>query len=237
MSGNKIHLLIDYYKNPHPERAAEIDFCFNENINSKEFDQIYIFAQSELPTNNLPSSVVVNNISSRLTYEYYFNYAKTNIPEGDIIVLSNSDIFFDESILKVKEINLDNKVLALTRWCPYLGHWFRNDELVPLHNHPRSQDVWVWKNPLKYDDSFNFHIGTFGCDNRLAFYLDKMGYQVWNPSYSIFAYHKHKERDDNRDLLGGRRFQPGPYMFVQSCQIEDIDESIYNNVIEKDYSF
>jgi hypothetical protein len=233
----KIHLLIDYYRNPYPKRAEELDFCFNENINSKEFDHIHVFAQSELPTDQMPDNVTINKIENRLTYKYYMEYAENNIPKGDIIVLSNSDIFFDESILKVKDINLDNKVLTLTRWCPYTGHWFRNDELVPLHNHSHSQDVWIWSNPFKHDDSFNFYIGTLGCDNKMAFCLDQAGYQVWNPSFSIFAYHKHKERDDNRDYNLVKRLIQGPYMFVPACQIEDIDESIYENVIERDYSF
>lgn len=228
----KLHLLIDYYKNPHPERAEELDFCFNENINSKEFDHIHIFAQSELPTDQIPSNVIINKIKSRLTYYYYFEYAKNNIPDGDIVVLSNSDIFFDESILKVKEIDLTNIVLALTRWCPNAGHWFIEDNIVPFIHHECSQDVWIWKNPLKYNDSFNFNIGVLGCDNKLAYNLDKMGYQIWNPSFSIFAYHKHKERDNNRDYISPTAI-PGPYAFVPSCQIEDINRNVYNNIIKR----
>jgi len=229
----KIHLLIDYYKNPRPERSAEIDFCFNENINTKEFDFIHIFKSSDLPDTEIPKNVIINEVNTRLTYQYYFEYAKNNIPSDDIVVLSNSDIFFDESILKTKDIDLSDKVLALTRFCPYLGHWTNdNNILIPYHSHDRSQDVWVWKNPLKYTgDDFNFGIGIIGCDNKLAFQLHKHGYQVWNPSFSIITYHKHAERNDSSDQGPANKRLPGTYMFVNACFLENINKANYKKYI------
>jgi hypothetical protein len=231
MNGNKIHLLIDYYKNPRPERAEELDFCFLENINSKEFDYIHIFAQSELPIKEIPDNVKIINISNRLTYQYYIDYARNNIPKGDIIVLSNADIFFDESILRVKEIDLSNKVLALTRFCPYHGHWVDGQgQITPYHNHNRSQDVWVWENSLNIT-SANFNIGVLGCDNKIAFELHKAGYQIWNPSFSIVCYHKHKERNDELDHYSHspKIWLSGPYLLPNVCLIE--------NILDENYKF
>ena len=220
----KIHLLVDYYKNPRPERAAELDFCFLENINSKEFDQIHIFKTSPLPIEDIPSNVTINEVQERLTYQYYFDYAKQNIPQDDIVVLCNSDIFFDDSILKVKEIDLSNKVLALTRFCPYHGHWINESgEIIPYHNHDKSQDVWIWKNSLNITTA-NFNIGVLGCDNKITFELQKAGYQVWNPSFSIICYHKHKERNDDFDQhrYTSKTWLPGPYLFCSACTLEEI---------------
>jgi len=231
----KIHLLVDYYKNPRPERAEELDFCFNENINSKEFDYIHIFQESPLPVENIPSKVNITPITKRLTYQYYFDYAKQNIPQDDIVVVCNADIFFDESILLVKELDLSNKVLALTRFCPYHGHWVNElGEVTPYAIHNRSQDVWIWKNPLDIKNiDFNFNIGTLGCDNKIAYQLHQAGYQVWNPSYSIICYHKHKERDDDKDLHKSKPKQwlPGPYLFPDACSIEHMIDKNYKSYI------
>ncbi len=234
----KIHLLVDYYKNPRSERAEELNFCFLENINSKEFDYIHIFAQSELPITEIPDNIKVTNISDRLTYQYYIEYAKNNIPENDIVVLCNADIFFDESISKVKEIDLSNKVLALTRFCPYHGHWVNEQEqVIPYHNHNRSQDVWVWKNPLNTKKgNYNFNIGVLGCDNKVTYQFHLDEYQIWNPSFSIICYHKHKERNDEKDSISPIKvWLPRPYFLPSACSIEDIQAENYQyySIIEQ----
>jgi hypothetical protein len=229
----KIHLLVDYYKNPRPERAAELDFCFLENINSKEFDQVHVFYSSPLPTKDIPSKVILNQTSERLTYQHYFDYAKQNISQDDIIVLCNADIFFDESISRVKEVDLSNKVLALTRFCPYHGHWVNeHGQVTPYHNHNRSQDVWIWKNPL-YINTANFNIGTLGCDNKIAFELHQAGYQVWNPSFSIICYHKHEERNDEADhyIHSPKVWLSRPYLLPDVCLIENIQDKNYKSYI------
>jgi hypothetical protein len=231
----KLHLLVDYYKNPYPERASELDFCFLENTNSKEFDHIHVFKSSPLPEGYSLEKTIINEVSTRLAYQYYFDYAKNNIPKDDIIVLCNSDIFFDESILLVKELDLSNKVLALTRFCPYHGHWVDdNNNIIPYGNQDRSQDVWIWKNPLDTKDvDFNFNIGTLGCDNKVAHQFHQAGYQVWNPSYSIICYHKHKERDDDRDHYSKtpKVWLPRPYLFPISCLVEQMMDKNYNHYI------
>lgn len=232
----KIHLLADYYINPRPERAQELDFCFIENINAEEFDYVHIFKSSPpLPIKNIPSKVILNESVGRLTYKHYIEYANKNIPEGDIVILCNADIFFDSSILKVKDINLSNKVLALTRFCPYHGHWVNESgNIIPYGNQSRSQDVWIWKSKLKTEKSnFDFTIGTAGCDNKVAYQFHIAGYQVWNPSFSIVCYHKHKERDDHADHYTKVPISwlPGPYLLPNSVTVEDIICDNYKNNI------
>lgn len=225
-----IHLLVDYYRNSRPERAAELDFCLLENINSKDFDHIHVFKYSELPAENLPDNVTIVDSKERNTYADYIVYAKENIPEGDTIVLSNSDIFFDNSIREVLKVDLSDKVLALTRFCPYHGHWIDQEGFItPYHNHDRSQDAWVWKNLLNVNlEDFKIPLGTLGCDNKIAYQFHINGYQVWNPSFSIIVYHKHKERNDIADQGSGRYWHFGPYLLPKACQIEHINTYNYN---------
>jgi hypothetical protein len=197
-----LHLLIDYYKftGPNPNRQVELDTCFIDNINNKNFYKVHVFSDDILPS--ITKRVIHNKPNKRLTYRDYFDYAADNIPEGDIVVLANSDIYFDDTISKAKLIcsKFNNIVLALTRWCPYKGHKVENDEIIPYSGARCCQDTWVWKNKLQnyQDKDTNFLLGTYGCDNSIAHAFLNMGYFVSNPSLEIVTYHLHKEDSDRQ---------------------------------------
>jgi hypothetical protein len=129
----KIHLLVDYYKFslPNPNRQQELDTCFYDNINNENFYKIHVFSDDELPFIN--NKIIHNKPNKRLTYKDYFNYAKHNIPENDIVVLANSDIYFDDTISKINNLNLASTVLALTRWCPDHGHRIKKIKLAYMN--------------------------------------------------------------------------------------------------------
>jgi len=81
---------------------------------------------------------------------------------------------------------LNNKVLALSRWDAA-------DTIKPkLYNHNDSQDVWVFKGPVKQQLKADFPLGVPRCDNRLMYQLQEAGYKVLNPAFSIKAFHIHK---------------------------------------------
>jgi len=208
-----IHLLIDYYKFSlhNPDRQQELDTCFYDNINNSNFFKVHIFSDDELPYTS--ERVIHNKLGKRLTYVDYFEYAKNNIPKGDIVVLSNSDIYFDDTISKVNNIDLTSTILALTRWCPYHGHKIVDNQIELYHNHDKSQDVWVWKNVLQnYEDKdCNFTLGKLGCDNKIAYLFTQIGYKVINPSLEIITYHLHKE--DETRTYGKDRISE-PYLFI-----------------------
>ena len=129
------------------------------------------------------------------------------------MVLSNSDIYFDDTISKTENIDLTSTIIALTRWCPDHGHRIINNQIEIYPNHDRSQDVWVWKNILKnYEDKdCNFTLGKLGCDNKIAYVFKEMGYKIINPSLEIISYHLHKE---DTDRTYEKVWLPGPYLFV-----------------------
>ncbi len=47
-----LHLLIDYYKftGPNSDRQVELDTCFIDNINNKNFYKVHVFSNEELPS-------------------------------------------------------------------------------------------------------------------------------------------------------------------------------------------
>jgi hypothetical protein len=210
-----IHLLIDYYKfkEPNPERQSELDTCLIDNITNDNFYKVHVFSNDELP--KITDKVIQVSTSKRLEYKEYFEYAKNNIPEGDIIVLSNSDMYFDDTISKITKLDLNNTVLALTRWCPEHGHKIIDNNIHVYANAEKSQDVWIWKSFLKNYESVdcNFTLGVLGCDNKIAHSFSQMGYDVINPSLEIITYHLHKN-DSTR--IYDPVWLPGPYLFVKT---------------------
>lgn len=226
-----LHLLIDYYKfsGLNPDRQVELDTCFTDNVNNKNFYKVHVFSDIELPSTT--ERVIHNKPGKRLTYKDYFNYASTNIPEDDIVILANSDIYFDDTISKAKLIcsKFDNIVLALTRWCPYNGHKIENNKVIPYHGAKSSQDTWIWKNKLQgyQNQNIDFPLGKFGCDNSIAHAFLNMGYFVSNPSLEIITYHLHKE-DSDRQYVKTHLPYPHTYVPLETKSLLTLIEELNN---------
>ena len=170
-------------------------FFFSETKNVKHIDKKIEY--------------VIKN--TRPTYRDFFEYFNLNYP-NEIVLLSNLDIFFDETISEVKNINLDSNVLALTRYD------FKNNQWVLFNENnvaQASQDTWVFKTPLRLESlDCNFNLGVPGCDNRIAYEFYKSGYNVINNSLKIKTYHKH---DSNYRIWEVKKISPvpPPYLYVK----------------------
>lgn len=220
----KTHLIIDYYNENDLIRRKELDDCLIENINCEHIDYIHIFNSTEFPSEFLSDKIILINKNERSTYWDYIMYANQSTFPNDLVILSNSDIFFDDSIKLIHTIDMKNRILALTRFCPYHGHWINEDgEIIPYANADKSQDVWIWQSPMKPMQDLKIHTGINGCDNRIAYEFMKIGYQVWNPSFSIICYHKHTQRSSNSST----NKISTPYLFVDPCTIEQVIDSEY----------
>jgi len=211
-----IHLLIDYYIPSMKERQEELDFCYTDNINNENFDKVHVFCQDTPPSTNDRTILIYPN--KRNTYFDYFEYASSNIPKDDIIVLANSDMYFDDSISKITQFDLDTHVLTLTRWSSNGGedgNRLVDGKIVLYRNHAQSQDVWIWKNPLKNltPQHASFKMGLPGCDNKIAYSFLQMGYKPINPCYEIITYHNHQTGNASRTYTPADRLSP-PYHFV-----------------------
>jgi hypothetical protein len=116
----------------------------------------------------------------RPTYSDIFSIINNISNEDDINVLSNSDIYFDDTVKLLNCIRL-NECYALSR--------YENNTI--LINGYGSQDTWVFKGKIKNINA-NFFLGVPGCDNRIAYEIQQVGYNVMNPSLSIKTHHVHK---------------------------------------------
>jgi len=195
----KINLLVEWFAHPNDERYNELKNNLLKNIKSNYFDNIYIFSNSydsffaELSFINVEKS----KIDSRVTYSVFFNKINTIWEDDNIYIIANLDILFDDSILKLKECNLDNKFLCLTRWNLKGYYGTQNGSIlmedVMQWNPSDSHDVWITKDKIKEELLLNseYNLGTAGCDGKICLEIQKSGYITENPANEIKTYHQH----------------------------------------------
>jgi len=183
-----INLIVQYYKCGNEARQEEIDVCLEKNLNNEFISSVHLLTEQMYDLSQFPHPEKIKQtvIGERLTFERAFQHANQH-PENQIWVLSNADIYFDESLSYLNGAKLDETVFALTR------HDVQDDgtcKLVdPAFAHG-SQDTWIFKTPISSDNLFaKFFLGIPGCDGRIAYEFIKAGYKVINPSNKIIAYH------------------------------------------------
>jgi hypothetical protein len=104
------------------------------------------------------------------------DYANSNMPL-EICGIINADVYFDESVKRITEVEMTNRFYAITR--------ISNGE----YQNPGSQDFWVFRAPLTFSPPI--YLGVNGCDSFLAQHAFDAGYTVLNPCLTIHIYHKH----------------------------------------------
>lgn len=184
-----INLFINYYRDKNSERQKEIDTCLFKNLNNPELNTIVIDSQE------------------RLKFSYFFDKINQVSGPSDINIVANSDIYFDQGVLLTQKIS-ENECYALSRWD------VKPDGEFHLFDRPDSQDVWVFRGKVKTNMFGDFNMGFRGCDNRLAFELNKVGYKVTNPSKTIKSYHLHNTNIRNYNMSNSY-LVPGPYLTVK----------------------
>lgn len=197
-----IHWLFNYYNANNVERQEELDFCLIENYNNKHIDKIHIFGTID---KNISDMDYLNKITiidkERPTFKDYINYSVNNISHTDIVILSNSDIYFDDTLNILPEIDFDKCALALSRYV------LQNNTIFLYPEPDICQDTWIYKPDNRLlDMDCDFYMGVNGCDNRIAFEFAKVGLGIINPSHDIKTYHKHKTHihRENPEWLMGR---------------------------------
>ena len=183
---SKIYLYTTFYNEKNINRRSELEEAIRINSNLLAISKIIVFNEGDSIAYLAPGNIEEVFIDKRPTYQDFINYINFNSNPDDIHIIANTDIYFDKNIEVLKHINLKDTCLALSRWDTA-------DTIKPkLYNHNDSQDVWVFKGPVKPELKANFPLGVPRCDNRLMYQLQETGYEVLNPAFSIKSYHIHK---------------------------------------------
>ena len=193
----KIILITQYFTSDNDMMQSNILFALSNNLKLEYIDIILLFTDKIYNFTQLQNSDKIRQISigKRLTFQIAFDIANKRY-SNNIIIIANSDIYFDETIQNVINTNFTQKVLALSKW-KY------NNDLITFYPRTDSQDAWIFQSPLPISiiPLTNFFLGTPRCDNRLAYIFHQLGYLIRNPIFRIHAI----EIDSNikREILYG----------------------------------
>jgi hypothetical protein len=199
-------LFTQYYVPKQKERQEEILETLRKNLANTLIDKIILFIENESDIGHLHSqgldlaNVKIISHNKRLSYADFFKYVSSDdVPADTIVALANSDIYFDMTLLNIWTLDLKEKCLALLRW----EHSEEGtDKAKILGPRPDSQDTWIFhahsikshsktKWAEKNYETFNYFLGTPGCDNSFTTDMIREKFCVYNPTASIKTYHIH----------------------------------------------
>jgi hypothetical protein len=202
----KINIFLQYFKHKDPIRRNEIDYCTKHCLKNKNFDNVYFILESDEDKCEWMKgdNVVIFNMKKRPTFKEILEYSNTITDKDSINILPNSDIFFDDSVLELKNMK-DKDFVTLTRW-----NLDPNTKKAEFFNVNCSQDVWVWKGIVEPGEmNIDWYMGKPGIDNLLCGAFHEAGFRVLNPSLLIKTYHLHQQitRDySDKDVVLGRLY-------------------------------
>lgn len=175
-------LYTPFYHSLNEERNAENLYCLRKNLEHPDIAKIYLLnEESELPFEH--EKLVQISIPKRPSFAYIFDIISKQDTGSSIKILANTDIYFDETLAKAKDIR-EGEIYALTRWDE------QADGTKKFFLKYHSQDAWIFKGNIERTIG-DYPMGQPGCDNRLVYEFKRCGYEVKNPSFSIHITHVH----------------------------------------------
>lgn len=187
---HSIQLVVQYYHCHDHARQNELDTCLCMNLENPAISKVHLLTEEFFDLTSYPchEKIIQTVINERLTYNYAFNYVNKIDPLSKCIwILSNADIYFDETLRFLEWANLDRVVYALTRYDVQDDGSLKSIPSALAHG---CQDVWIFRAPVLVDKMFSsFCLGIAGCDHRIAYEFTEIGCAVVNPSLTLIAYH------------------------------------------------
>ena len=209
---DNIYLFCQFFIHEHTERYNEIKLCLKKNIELGLFAKIILFneriySNKELGLND-GEMLMVSQIDckKRLKFDDCFNEINKLHLNG-YFVISNSDIFFDKTIVNVRKscLSQSKSMYMLLRFEYLKEKKLGYCKLFTYQNTttPRSdsQDTWIYHSKYQPNQTIinkcDFGFGQPGCDNKIAYVITQHGYICYNEPWNIKSYHNHKTQVRN----------------------------------------
>ena len=219
-----IRLFTTFYHENDSTRNDEYLNCIMKNIVCKGIDEIYVINESGDLSEFRTKKLIRNEIDQRPTYNDFFELINQTVADPDISIIANTDIYFDHNISLLNHLAFNDRCLALSRWD------IKSDGKAVLNDRNDSQDVWIFKGRIKKVKA-DFCIGIPRCDNRIACELEKAGYRVENPSFSIKSYHFHTGERKEYAVENLLSFIPQPYKYIWPHNLFNLPKTLWHNLI------
>jgi hypothetical protein len=215
----KKKIFLNYYDEKNLARKKEYLFCIQKNLNLNFISEIYIFLNKDINKKeilNLKNSQKITfiHVVDRVNFDDIIKFCIKNFNEKCIIIISNLDIFLDQSnewenidkdffAIGTKEKSLvcsrhnfeEHKLPDETLYFEKLS-WDRGD----------FSDVWVFEYPFNnifLKENFNFSVGNApGCDGLMMGLMNKYySTFAWGKKYKIYHYDICRKDSSNKAKL------------------------------------
>ena len=220
-------LLTQYFVHPVTKRAKEIRQCLKNNLLCDSLDRVVLLNESNLSyewsSMRNSDKVTQEVIGHRLSYADLLRYTLEKVPPNTIVIFANADIYCNSTLRNLYSVSMKDKLFALLRWDEGEGG---AGDVKLFGPRPDSQDAWIvdsesvkartWDLP-----SFEYKLGTAGCDNRMTADMFGMRFLVSNPCHTIQTVHIHRTeiRNYNKtDIVPAKL-----YLYVNPCPLLDIE--------------
>jgi hypothetical protein len=221
-------LITTFYKSSNEKRQKEIEKCLLKNFENPCIEKIYLLNNElydlDIYKTKVEQVIINSNQNYKLKYSDAIKFINENL-NGNICILSNSDIYFDESLSKIGFDNIKDSFYALLRY----DEDSNGDKQIFRHfdeARSDSQDSWIFESPLQIDyNEIDFEFGTLGCDNIFASKVHESGFlKVSNPCYDIISTHVHMTNHRTYDV--DNRIH-GNYCLIKPSKLFDNKELLF----------
>ena len=194
-------LITSLYNESKPARIAELLYCLNHNLNNPNIDNLCVVYDKYEQGKDNPIRAFIDNhkqiniehCTGKPTFNQLFAIAN-ELYAGDLILIANSDIHYDDSLALIEDIEFEKTLISLSRYNKSKeGDWtlITLDSGLPNYF---SFDTWIFKSPFLTELNLEFELGSMFCDSFLARQLfSNSDYKVYNPCYSIKSFHIQEE--------------------------------------------
>lgn len=194
-----------------PEVLTYNLYCLYKNLSNEIIDKVVLFVDNCEFNNIFNEKLIVVPIQTRLSYKMWIDYADNEYPE-DIKILSNSDVYFDESLSFLDQISeWENRLYVLTRKDLTKDGKILPSSLVYNPNNTEQtspqhcQDAWIYKNKLGGD--FNYNLGVMHCENSFRISAQESGIEVFSLFNNVELIHV--------DWRGSKTYGQGQYIIYK----------------------
>lgn len=172
-----MNLISQWYEPLSEKRRQELSSARQRNEESGLFSNI----------------VYLDGTETRRTFRELFGEATRRF-SGDICVVANTDIVFDETLTLLPSAIRKNRLVALTRWESPLsprmiGHYAREMFFSG------SQDSWAFEAGSIASLELDIPTGEQGCEQALLGWAVYAGIEIVSPSIDIRTWHVHEDKN------------------------------------------
>lgn len=251
-----IHILSQFFINSNELRQLEITKCLRNNVDNPHITHIHLLNERIYTTEELgvdsPKIIQYDNLGKRVTFKHIIDYIHDTKILG-YFVFTNIDIIFDETLANLRVSTIHESECTRLQGSEWKGT--RVEGRVPKREmfallryeynaeditkskifgpHFDSQDTWIFHSNNFIDASqtsvFDIEFGRPGCDNKIVYLMNILGFTLINDPDFIKTYHFHTSSERNHiksDIVPGRygaiitkNFSDNPGSYVHTMKI------------------